>query len=53
MLRAVSRRSALSALILLGLASLSPALARGGEKGRTYIAVGDSVAFCVTNITPV
>jgi lysophospholipase L1-like esterase len=53
MLRAVSRRSALSALILLGLAPLLPAVARGEDRGRTYIALGDSLAFGVTNITPV
>jgi hypothetical protein len=40
-------------LILLSLASLSPAVAHGGEKGRTYIALGDSVAFGVTNIFPI
>src|SRR4051812_4210107 len=53
MLRMVSRRSALSALILLGLAPLLPAVARGEDRGRTYIALGDSLAFGVTNITPV
>src|SRR4051794_31439969 len=52
MLRAVSRRSALAALILLGLASAAPAVARGGERGRTCRALGDSLAFGVTNITP-
>jgi hypothetical protein len=47
LLRAVSHRSA---LVLLGLASPSPAVARGEERGRTYLALGDSVAFGVTNI---
>jgi lysophospholipase L1-like esterase len=51
--RAVSRRSALPALILLGLASASPAVARGGERGRTYLALGDSLAFGVSAIDPV
>jgi lysophospholipase L1-like esterase len=40
-------------LILLGLASLSPAVAHGGEEGRTYLALGDSVAWGVTNVVPV
>lgn len=53
MLRAVSRRSALSALILLGSTSLLPAVARGGEKGRTYLALGDSLAFGVSDVEPV
>src|SRR6516165_310600 len=53
MLRAVSRRSALSALILLGLAPLLPAVARGEDRGRTYLALGDSLAFGVSNIDPV
>jgi lysophospholipase L1-like esterase len=53
MLRTVSRRSALASFILLGLASLSPAVAHGGEKGRTYLALGDSIAWGVTNVVPV
>jgi lysophospholipase L1-like esterase len=53
MLRAVKRRSVLAGLLLLGLTSLSPVVARGQGSGRTYIALGDSLAFGVTNIVPV
>src|SRR5262249_50092779 len=53
MLRSVKRRSVLAGLLLLGLTSLSPVVARGQGSGRTYIALGDSVAFGVTDIDPV
>ncbi len=53
MLHTVSSRSALASLILLGLASLLPAVAHGGEEGRTYIALGDSIAWGQTNVVPV
>jgi lysophospholipase L1-like esterase len=53
MLRTVKRRSLLAGLMLVGLTSLSPVVARGQGNGGTYIALGDSLAFGVTDVVPV
>jgi lysophospholipase L1-like esterase len=52
MMRNVSRRSVL-AVLLFGMASLPPSVAQGEERSRTYIALGDSLAFGVSDVDPV
>jgi lysophospholipase L1-like esterase len=53
MLHTLTRRWFVAALVLGGLAPLQPASAQNGRSVKTYIALGDSLAFGVTDILPI
>ena len=49
----MTRRSFLAALLVAGLAPAPYASAQAGRSVKTYIALGDSVAFGQTDVLPV
>src|SRR5262245_2107030 len=49
----MTRRSFLAALLIAGLAPVQHASAQSGHSVKTYIALGDSVAFGETDVLPV